>query len=97
MNIIIYTSCLCLVYATSAKEDISNFAHEDRKFRSVKYNDIWERALKTVPKKDLPELGRMLKKLDKSEIDLKHHSGNFVLCIFILFTPSFPPLYDIEY
>lgn len=75
MNIIIYTSCLCLVYATSAKEDISNFAHEDRKFRSVKYNDIWKRALKTVPKKDLPELGRMLKKLDKSEIDLKHYSG----------------------
>ena len=45
-------------------------------FRLNKYNDVWRKAKETVPEDKLPDLKRVLKKLDKTELEIKHLKAN---------------------
>ena len=46
-------------------------------FKLRKYNDIWKRAVsKELPENKLHSLKRILSKLDRTELDIKHHSNS---------------------
>jgi len=64
-----------LIPTTHAESFGSQSTVGGKKFRLIKYNEIWEKALKKVPERKLQTLEGILRKLDKKELDIKHQKA----------------------
>ena len=72
------------ILVTLSYTDVSEDEQGGRIFRTIKYNNIWKKAVKRIDDKDdLEDLKKILRKLDKTEINLKHQKAAGLFFVFV--------------